>query len=106
MAITNYEYEVVKIPTMLLIGKETEKGIQYEDEIEGFNVNLVRYEIHDDGDRVIDSSGSITLTGLTKDEEGQFEMIKNMIINTCCMFGQHVTDISRFDFHKMFRKDN
>lgn len=92
--ITGYKYSVISKKTLLLIGEDLDSI----EKIEGWNINLIKYELWSDGDIVI--CECTTITGTT--EEHAVKYLKRVVKDTAVFTLAYELGISHFAAYDMF----
>ena len=92
--IIEYKYAVEAKKAMLLIGED----LATAEDVEGWNINLVKYEIWSDGDKVPCNCTTITAT---KDEK-QTNYLKDVVKRSCVFALAYELGIDQFKAYKMF----
>lgn len=89
-----YKYKIESRKTSLLVGKDIDSA----EDIDGWNIDLVKYEIWSDGDQVQYERVSITAT--TK--ENEVEYLKSVVKTSVIFSFVYQLGISQAAAHAMF----
>jgi hypothetical protein len=92
--IIEYRYAVEAKKTMLLIGED----LDIAEDVEGWNINLVKYEIWSDGDKVLCNCMPITATV----NEKQIKHLKDVVKTSCVFMVAFELGISQSKAYNMF----
>ncbi len=93
--ITGYEYDVIAQKTVLLVGDDLEST----EDVDGWNINLVKNELWSDGDKV--QCKCITITATTK--ESEIEYLKSIVKTSAVFMLMFELGITQSEAHKLFR---
>lgn len=92
-----YKYDVVERKTMLLMGKDLDSAI----DVRGWNIDIVKYEMWSDGDKV--QCDRVTVTSTTKEKE--VEYLKSVVKTSVVFSFVFELGITQEEAHEMFCKN-
>jgi hypothetical protein len=93
--ITGYQYDVVAEKTWLLIGEDLDTA----NDVEGWNINLIKNELWSDGDIV--PCNFMTITATTK--ESEVEYLKSVVKNSAIFSLMFELGITQCKAYEMFK---
>jgi hypothetical protein len=93
--ITGYQYDVVAQKTMLLIGEDLDTA----EDVEGWNINLIKNELWSDGDVV--QCNVVTITATTN--ESEVEYLKSVVKTSAVFTLSFELVITQGKAYKMFK---
>ena len=93
--LTGHIYDVVSEKTILLIGEYPDNT----EDVEGWNIKLIKYELWDDGDIV--PCDAMTITSTTK--ENEVEYLKSVVKTSAVFMIAFELGITQFKAYEMFK---
>jgi len=98
--ITGYKYDVVVKPTILLMFPKG-GGVDEAEDVDGFNVDLVKYEVWSDGDIV--PCNTVSITGTTVKEEAEY--LKDVVKTSAVFMAMYQDGLTQSEARELFKEE-